>query len=323
MASDLPLVHVVIPVYNGADHLQECLESVLAQGYPRWRATVVNNCSTDATGAIAETLAARDPRLRVMHCTEFLSQGDNYNRAVGVAAQDAAYVKVVEADNWIARDSLERAVAVAEANARVGVVSGYAMQGRELLGAGVDPARDALSGPEVWRLTFDERRYLLGTPTTLLFRSAALRELPTWFDSTIFYDDVDLCFRILRRWELGFVHAVVGFIRTDNDGTFSKVEDLDYWDAYLHLLAQDYAQDFMPREDVDRFRRRIEHQYYRRLARAAVSGRRRDYWSFNLRTLRARGRRIRPGPFAFALGAELLDRLLNPKATVERLLKGR
>ena len=47
-------VSVVTPVYNGAEFLAECIESVLAQTYTNWNYTIVNNCSTDETLAIAQ-----------------------------------------------------------------------------------------------------------------------------------------------------------------------------------------------------------------------------------------------------------------------------
>src|SRR5690606_24092672 len=60
-----PLVDIVVPVHNGAPHLQECLDSVLAQTYQSWRLVVVNNASTDDTARLAELYATRDTRIRV------------------------------------------------------------------------------------------------------------------------------------------------------------------------------------------------------------------------------------------------------------------
>ena len=45
----LPLVSIITPLYNNAEHLSECIESVLAQTYPHWDYTIVNNCSTDGS----------------------------------------------------------------------------------------------------------------------------------------------------------------------------------------------------------------------------------------------------------------------------------
>jgi glycosyltransferase involved in cell wall biosynthesis len=120
-----PTVDIVVPVYNGAQHLRECLESILGQTYESWRAVVVNNCSTDDTGRIADEYAQRDCRFRVVHCTEFLGQTANYNRAVAQSSNLAEYVKVLEADNWITEDSISKMVEVAEKDKDIGIVGCY------------------------------------------------------------------------------------------------------------------------------------------------------------------------------------------------------
>ncbi|HWG97207.1 MAG TPA: glycosyltransferase, partial [Nitrospira sp.] len=55
-----PLVSIVTPVYNGEKYLAECIESILAQTFPRWDYTIVNNCSTDRSLEIAECYAQKD-----------------------------------------------------------------------------------------------------------------------------------------------------------------------------------------------------------------------------------------------------------------------
>jgi len=70
--SSQPLVSVLTPVYNGAEFLSECIESVLAQTYQNWEYTIVDNCSTDGTAEIARRYAAKDSRIRLHQNTEFL-----------------------------------------------------------------------------------------------------------------------------------------------------------------------------------------------------------------------------------------------------------
>ena len=54
-----PLVSIVTPVYNGADFLSECIESVLAETYENWEYTIVDNCSSDGSADLARGYAAR------------------------------------------------------------------------------------------------------------------------------------------------------------------------------------------------------------------------------------------------------------------------
>jgi len=49
-----PLVSVVTPFYNTQAFLPECIESVLRQSYENWEYLLVDNCSTDGSGEIAQ-----------------------------------------------------------------------------------------------------------------------------------------------------------------------------------------------------------------------------------------------------------------------------
>jgi chlorobactene glucosyltransferase len=61
-----PLVSIIMPVRNEAHQIAACIQSLLAQDYPRFEVIVVNDCSEDNTGAILDRLAAEDHRLRVV-----------------------------------------------------------------------------------------------------------------------------------------------------------------------------------------------------------------------------------------------------------------
>ncbi len=58
---------IIIPVYNVAPYLRECLDSVLAQTFTDWEAICVDDGSTDASGAILDEYAAKDARFKVIH----------------------------------------------------------------------------------------------------------------------------------------------------------------------------------------------------------------------------------------------------------------
>ena len=58
---------IIVPVYNVAPYLRECLDSVLAQTYPNWECLCVDDGSTDDSGAILDEYAQKDSRFRVFH----------------------------------------------------------------------------------------------------------------------------------------------------------------------------------------------------------------------------------------------------------------
>ena len=63
----MPKFSIIIPVYNVAPYLRECLDSVLSQTFPDWEAICVDDGSTDESGAILDEYAAKDKRFRVFH----------------------------------------------------------------------------------------------------------------------------------------------------------------------------------------------------------------------------------------------------------------
>ena len=65
---------VILPAYNAENFIAECLESLLNQTFSDFCILVVNDASTDNTGKILETYAAKDARLRIYHYSE--NQGE-------------------------------------------------------------------------------------------------------------------------------------------------------------------------------------------------------------------------------------------------------
>ncbi|MCC8189389.1 MAG: glycosyltransferase [Planctomycetes bacterium] len=95
---EAPCITVIIPVYNGRPWLDQCLESVLGQEGPSFEVILVDDGSTDGSGAMADAWATRDPRLRVVHT----AQSGTYparNRALDLARGE--FLFFVDADDWI------------------------------------------------------------------------------------------------------------------------------------------------------------------------------------------------------------------------------
>jgi glycosyltransferase involved in cell wall biosynthesis len=101
-----PLISVVTPFHNTAPYLAQCIESVLAQSYSNFEYLLVDNCSTDGSGEIADTYAHRDSRVRLIRRSQLLSQVQNYNQALAEISEASEYCKIVQADDFIFPDCL-------------------------------------------------------------------------------------------------------------------------------------------------------------------------------------------------------------------------
>ena len=95
-----PLVSVVIPVYNGAAFLERAAASVLGQPRAdRLELLIVDDGSTDGTGAICDRIAEEHPApaVRVFH----QANGGAFSaRNLGIEASQGAYIGFLDADDW-------------------------------------------------------------------------------------------------------------------------------------------------------------------------------------------------------------------------------
>ena len=110
--SDPPLVSLVIPARNEARNIRRCVESALASSYPRLEVIVVDDHSTDDTGAIATGIAARDARLRVVTPPALPDGwfGKQWACTAGAAAAQGELLGFMDADTWQAPDLVTRVV---------------------------------------------------------------------------------------------------------------------------------------------------------------------------------------------------------------------
>jgi glycosyltransferase involved in cell wall biosynthesis len=100
-----PLVSVVIPAYDAAAFLAEAVASVLRQTWRDLEVIVVDDGSSDGTGALADELAAGDDRVRVVHQ---VNGGPSAARNAGIAVAQGEYLCFLDADDAFLPDKIER-----------------------------------------------------------------------------------------------------------------------------------------------------------------------------------------------------------------------
>lgn len=112
-----PTVSLLVPARDEAQGLEAALRSKLALDYPALQVVLIDDRSTDETGAIADRLAADDPRLRAVHVRElpegWLGKVHALHR--GLEQASGEWVLLSDADIHYAPDTLRRAIARCEA----------------------------------------------------------------------------------------------------------------------------------------------------------------------------------------------------------------
>jgi glycosyltransferase involved in cell wall biosynthesis len=99
-----PCVSVVIPIYNVALHLEDCLASVLNQSGVELEVICIDDCSADRSAEIVDKIAQADPRVRVIRNS--VNVGSAVSRNIGIAAARGDYIQFTDADDLLAAGAL-------------------------------------------------------------------------------------------------------------------------------------------------------------------------------------------------------------------------
>ena len=105
-------VSIVIPVYNVAPYLRECLDSVLMQTFRGLEIICVDDGSTDGSSAILDTYEKEDNRIRVIRQP---NEGLSAARNAGMDAATGTYLYFLDSDDMLASNAMERLHGLAEA----------------------------------------------------------------------------------------------------------------------------------------------------------------------------------------------------------------
>jgi succinoglycan biosynthesis protein ExoO len=124
---DVPVVSVIMPVYNGAQWLPAAVESVLAQTLANLELLIVDDKSQDDTLAIAQRFARLDARVRVLRHRVNRGQAAARNLALSQARGD--WVAPVDADDQIRPDRLRRLVEAGEREGADLIADGILFEG--------------------------------------------------------------------------------------------------------------------------------------------------------------------------------------------------
>jgi glycosyltransferase involved in cell wall biosynthesis len=316
-----PLVSVVTPFHNTEAYLAECIESVLAQSYRNFEYVLVDNQSTDRSGAIAEDYARRDGRIRLIHTDRLRPQVPNYNFALEQIAPGSVYCKMVQADDWLFPRCLTEMVELAEAHPSVAVVSSYRMVEKEVSGVGLGPKETVVSGRRACRFFLFGKGFLFGSPTTVLYRGDVVRARRPFFELGRLHEDTEALYEILADRDFGFVHQVLSFSRREEGSIMvgSRTFSPDLLDRLI--IVRRFGATYLEPDEYQSCSTHALKCYYRALAaqwlRERLRPRDQAFWAYHRHGLNSIGEVVRPHLLTAGALAVLVDTALSP----ERLLR--
>lgn len=98
-----PEISIVIPMYNVAQYIKECINSILNQTFPNFEIIIIDDGSTDDSYSIVETEFSYDKRIRLYHQE---NRGVSSARAFGVNVSIGNYIFFIDSDDTVENDVL-------------------------------------------------------------------------------------------------------------------------------------------------------------------------------------------------------------------------
>ena len=318
---EAPIVSVVTPFHNTSAYLGQCIESVQAQTFRDFEYILVDNCSTDDSGEIAERYAHLDSRIRVIRRNTLLSQVQNYNSALSELSPSCQYVKIVQADDFIFPTCIELMLRLFEQSDSIGLVSSYWLKGSQLRGSGFPHTTQILPGKEMARSYLRTGLWVFGSPTAVMYRSSLIEKGKPFYDESCLHEDTEKCMELLEHWDFGFSHQVLSFSRSDNESISSAVRSFCPESLDRYIVVQRFATRFLPSEEAVSLKQRTKRDYYRILAKRTFRLKQSDFWKYHNRGLKTIGESIEVSYLLRQMIRELLWMAMNPGRTIISILR--
>ena len=199
------MVSIIVPVYNIREYLPRCVESLLGQTCADVEILLVDDGSSDGSGALCDALGAKDGRIRVIHKE---NGGLSDARNAGLDAAKGEWLLFVDGDDYLAENAVERLLETAEEDADFVQFFYHVTED-----AGWLPEKDQQAEPEtvtepaeMWR-----RLYALGgvaaSSCTKLWNKRVFETVR--FKKGIVHEDEELLNRVLPRCRKGVYTKLV------------------------------------------------------------------------------------------------------------------
>lgn len=133
----MPRFSIIIPSYNNADLLKQCLESLISQTFESWEAIVVVDASPDNSFDLAMDYASADPRIKPINKRE--NEGQHLARKTGMQYAQGEYSLLIDADDAICPTGLEELSKLADSHKKADMLH----FGAKVLAANETPVKEA------------------------------------------------------------------------------------------------------------------------------------------------------------------------------------
>lgn len=218
-----PKVSVIIPTYNRASMVVECIESILAQTYTDYEVIVVDDGSTDNTEQALKPYSGK-----INYIKQQYNQGLAAARNRGIKEARGEHITFLDNDDIWLPDKLERQMRFLAENPRYDLICGNGVT----FGNRKDEGKPVISRKRVRVIKREgltlRNTYIKGCIyfQTIVIKKSIMEDLGCLDASLPMADDWDFCLRFLLKYKAFFIDEVF-FKRRKHSGNFSSNSELN------------------------------------------------------------------------------------------------
>lgn len=239
----MPKFSILVAVYNAEAWLTQCLDSLLRQTEQSLEVLCIDDCSTDGSLALLESYQQKDERIHVLQTPE--NSGQAVARNLGLAQATGELTMMVDADDWLAPDCLEKIwksyQQAEDIDAVVYQLMLHEEDGSEHLFSNNEGIPEILDGPTACKFSIDWRLHGISAVRTSLHQ-----QFP--FDTTCrLYSDDNTCrIHYLHSRKVALSDGVY-YYRQHAAGSTSQITRR----RFDFLLSNDHLRTLLEEEQVD------------------------------------------------------------------------
>lgn len=230
------LVSIIVPVYNVAKYLDECVQSLLNQTLKKIEIILVDDGSTDKSGEICDIYAQKDMRVQVIHQQ---NGGQSRARNAGVCSAKGKYLLFVDSDDYISTEACEKLIYYATVS-EADLIWGDPLNGWDPNRAKSFPSyKKKVLGTQLLKEALDNNAYDI-VPWLKLIRKDVYMNIGLEFLEGVFYEDQAFTLKLhcvpdLTMYRVDFPFY---FYRTGREGSTTTVHNLKKGTDFIKVIKQ-------------------------------------------------------------------------------------
>lgn len=251
--SDIEL-SIIVPIYNTAQYLPQCIESIYEQTFKNWELILVDDGSNDGSSEICDKWCKKDSRIKVIH-KQNTGQADSRNEAINICRGN--YIGFVDSDDWIEPNMYEILIKeIKETHSDIAICNHYEDSKNKSFCKKSSDKKQVIKGKRIqeliiqdriksyiWQMIFKQEFVKTPMPTNKNYEDYCI--LPQWFQNVrqIIYIPQPLYHYRLRK------SSIVHSLALNRFYEFFQAEKYRY-KYYAHSPFQKIAKKMVARRGI-------------------------------------------------------------------------